>query len=166
MKISILNYLKIFFMLCLFSLIYFICQADQDIEKYIGFKSLEHNNSNMRVGPGKRFEIKWNFKKIGLPVKVIKKYDNWYEILTPDGSKGWMHKRLLNNNKTIIFKKNSLIYSKPNIGSKLKANIDKNSVVTIKSCKKNWCKIEDENYDLVGYTLKENIWGAIASETN
>ena len=166
MKITILNYIKIFFILSFFNLTFFRCEANQDIEKYIRFKSLEHNNSNMRVGPGERFEIKWNFKKIGLPVKAIKKYDNLYEVLTPDGSRGWMHKRLLNNNKTVIFKKNSLVYKKPNINSKLKANINKNRIATIKSCKNNWCKIEDENYDLIGYTLKENIWGAIASEPN
>jgi len=120
----------------------------------------------MRLGPGERFEIKWNFKKIGLPVKVIQKYELWYKVITPDGSIGWMLNQLLSKKKTVIFKKNSKIYSKPNISSKLKANIDINSIVNIKSCNKNWCKIEAKNYELIGYTLRENIWGAIASETN
>ena len=146
--------------------IYNVSYAYGDNKNYIGFKSLKHNNSNMRLGPGERFEIKWNFKKIGLPVKAIQKYESWYKVITPDGSTGWMLNRLLSKKKTVIFKKNSSIYNKPNINSKLKAKIGKNSIAIIKSCKKDWCKVEFENYNLIGYTLKEKIWGAIASEPN
>ena len=163
MKKCILNYFKNIFIIILLVYFPFICVANQNNG---GFKSLKHNNSNMRVGPGERFEIKWNFKKIGLPVKIIKKYDLWYEVETSDGSKGWMLNRLLSKKQTVIFKQDSFIYKKPNMNSKLLANVDKNSIVKIISCLQEWCKIESESYDIKGYTIRNHIWGAIASETN
>ena len=163
MKNLILNSIKSF-IACIFIIIANPCQANQEVKESV-FKSLKHNNSNMRLGPGQRFEIKWNFKKIGLPIKIIQKYESWYEVETPDGSKGWMLDRLLSKKKTVIFKTNSSIYQNPNTNSKLMATISKNSVVKIKSCKNNWCKIENEKYNIIGYVLKTHIWGAIVSET-
>ena len=160
------NFIKTAFIILITTHINNVSNANQEDKNYINFKSLKHNNSNMRLGPGERFEIKWNFKKIGLPVKVIQKYDQWFKVVTPDGSIGWMLNRLLSKKKTVIFKNNSSIYNKPSINARLKAKIDKNSIVNIKYCKEDWCKIEAQNYDLIGYTLRENIWGAIASEPN
>ena len=54
----------------------------QEVQKHNNeFKTLRSDNANMRVGPGKRFEILWNYKKPGLPVKILKKFVNRYMIL-------------------------------------------------------------------------------------
>tara|TARA_B100000686_G_C16759390_1_gene957685 strand:- start:62 stop:541 length:480 start_codon:yes stop_codon:yes gene_type:complete len=157
--------LKILFIILFVNYIPITGGANQENYNSINYKSLKHSNSNMRLGPGERFEIKWNFKKIGLPVKIIQKYELWYEVETPDGSRGWMLNRLLSKKQTVIFKKNSSIYKQPSITSRLIANIDINSIVNIKFCKKEWCKIEHENFKIIGYVLKEDIWGAIANES-
>lgn len=142
--------------------------SDENNNNNNNFKTLKYNNSNMRVGPGKEFEIKWNFKKIGLPVKILNQYERWYQVETPDGSIGWMNTRLFEKNKeknkTVIFLKNSKIFKKPNKNASIIGNIGKNNIVNIKSCKKEWCKIESKKYNLIGYTHKINIWGAIVSE--
>jgi len=143
--------------------------SDENNNNNNNFKALKHNDSNMRVGPGEEFEIKWNFKKIGLPVKILNQYKRWYQIETPDGSIGWMHRRLFEkkkeNNKTVIFLKTSKILQKPNKNASIIGNIGKNNVVNIKACKIEWCKIESKKYNLIGYTHKNNIWGAIVSES-
>ena len=166
MKKNILTHTKTFLIIIFINYLPIISMAEEKGQKETNFKSLKHNNSNMRLGPGERFEIKWNFKKIGLPVKIIQKYDLWFEVETSDGSKGWMLNRLLSKKQTVIFKQDSFIYKKPNITSKLIANVDKNSIVKIKSCKNEWCKIESETHKIKGYTMRKHIWGAIVSETN
>ena len=40
-----------------------IALTEENIKASQQFKSIKSNNANMRVGPGDRFEILWNFKK-------------------------------------------------------------------------------------------------------
>ena len=137
----------------------------EELEKHnYEFKSIKSNNANMRIGPGKRFEILWNFKKVGLPVKILKKFEQWYEIETPDGSIGWMWSKLLSSKeKTIIFKKKDIIYRKDSIDSNIVANVSKNSILNIYYCKNKWCKVESKKDKVKGYVKIDNIWGFYTS---
>jgi len=134
-------------------------------DSYIDYKSIKKNNANMRLGPGKRYEIIWNFTKADLPVKIIKKFDLWYKVETPDGSIGWMKGSLLAKQKTIIFKKNDKIYKNNNLGSNIIAHVDKNSILKIHYCKNQWCKVESNKYRIIGFVQKNNIWGAFVSSS-
>ena len=120
----------------------------------------------MRVGPGDRFEILWNFKKKGLPIKIHKKFEHWYQIETPDGSIGWMWRNLISNKqKTIIFLKNENVYKDKNEVSNIIAKVDKNSILIIHYCKNKWCKVESKKYKILGFVKNNsnNIWGAYVS---
>ncbi len=134
----------------------------QEIRKYNNeFKSLKSDNANMRVGPGKKFEILWNFKKPGLPVKILKKFEQWYEVETPDGSIGWMWGKLLSNKqKTVLFKKKENLYKKDNVTSKIIAYVNKNAILKLHSCKSNWCKVESKEHKIKGFVKIDNLWGA------
>ena len=77
------------------------------------FQSLKYNKSFMRIGPSKKFPIKWVFVSRGLPVKIIEKFENWKKIQVPDGTVGWIRKDQLNNEQTVIFISTGKIYSKP-----------------------------------------------------
>ena len=139
----------------------------EELETYnYDFKSIKSDNANMRLGPGKRFEILWNFKKKGLPVKVLKKFEQWYKVETPDGSIGWMWGKLLSNKqKTIIFKKKENIYKKDSIESNIVAYVAKNTVLKVHFCKNNWCKVGSKKYKIIGYVKTDNIWGAYIPKT-
>ncbi|MBH87784.1 MAG: hypothetical protein CMJ12_01340 [Pelagibacterales bacterium] len=134
----------------------------QEIKKYNNeFKSLKSDNANMRVGPGKRFEILWNFKKPGLPVKILKKFEQWYEVETPDGSIGWMWGKLLSNKqKTVLFKKKESLYERDNIESNIIAYVNKNAILKLYFCKNNWCKVESKEHKIKGFVKIDNLWGA------
>tara|TARA_Y100001970_G_scaffold206741_1_gene251787 strand:- start:7419 stop:7775 length:357 start_codon:yes stop_codon:yes gene_type:complete len=115
----------------------------------------------MRVGPGKRFEILWNFKKPGLPVKILKKFEQWYEVETPDGSIGWMWGKLLSNKqKTVLFKKKESLYERDNIESNIIAYVNKNAILKLYFCKNNWCKVESKEHKIKGFVKIDNLWGA------
>jgi len=156
-KILAINFLFIF--------ILYNYSFSEEIEKHnYEFKSIKSDNANMRIGPGKRFEILWNFKKVGLPVKILKKFEQWYKIETPDGSIGWMWSKLLSSKeKTIIFIKEDIIYRKDSIDSNIIANVSKNSILNIHYCKNKWCKVESKKDKVRGYVKKDNIWGFYTS---
>lgn len=129
------------------------------------FQSLKYNKSFMRIGPSKKFPIKWVFVSRGLPVKIIEKFENWKKIQVPDGTVGWIRKDQLNNEQTVIFISTGKIYSKPELNSNIIASAETLSILKIEGCKKKWCKVLSSKYNIEGYTLKKNIWGAIVSET-
>ena len=153
-KILIINILLIFIISS------YSFSEEQKIYHY-EFKSIRSDDANMRIGPGKRFEILWNFKKTGLPVKILRKFEQWYEIETPDGSVGWMWRKLLSNKqKTVIFKTKEKIYRKNSIESDVIAYVSKNAILKIHFCKNNWCKVESKKHKVKGYVKTDNIWGA------
>jgi SH3-like domain-containing protein len=139
--------------------------SDENKKYNYEFKSIKSNDANMRIGPGKRFEIIWNFRKKGLPVKVLNKFEQWYKVETPDGSVGWMWSKLFyNKHKTVIFIENDHIYKKKSLESKVIANVFKNSILRVHFCESNWCKVEEKKHKIKGYVKTDNIWGAFISK--
>ena len=53
-----------------------------------------NKKNNIRVGPGKEFEIAFTVGD-GIPFKVIAKKGNWIQIEHADGDKGWIHNSLV-----------------------------------------------------------------------
>ena len=61
-----------------------------------GFAAVITRNkkNNIRVGPGKEFEIAFTVGD-GIPFKVIAKKGNWIQLEHADGDKGWIHNSLV-----------------------------------------------------------------------
>ena len=157
----------IFLYICIFVFLSNIALTEENIKNTQEFKAIKSDNANMRVGPGKRFEILWNFKKPGLPIKIHKKFEQWYQIETPDGSIGWMRNNLISyKEKTIIFIKNAKIYKDKNMESRVIANVDKNSILRVYYCKNEWCKVESKKYKIIGFAKRNSIWGAYVFNSN
>jgi len=145
--------------------------TEENTQNTLEFKSIKRksDSANMRVGPGERFEILWNFKKPGLPLKIHKTFDHWYQVETPDGSVGWMSRILISDKeKTIIFLKNEKIYKNKDIEAKILAYVEKNSILKIHYCKNEWCKVESKKYKIIGFVQKNknSMWGAYIFNSN
>jgi len=168
LETSVLKIYEVFLYIFIFTFLSNIALTAENVEVSQEFKSIKSNNANMRVGPGERFEILWNFKKAGLPIKIHKKFGDWYQVETPDGSIGWMWRNLISNKqKTIIFLKNEKIYKDKNQKSKIIANVDKNSILKVHYCKNEWCKVESKKYKIIGFVNNNSntIWGAYVSHS-
>jgi len=57
-----------------------------------------------RTGPGRNYPGVWLYKRRDLPIRVVKKYENWRMIEDPDGTRGWMLVSLLSDRRTAIVK--------------------------------------------------------------
>jgi len=123
------------------------------------FLSLKKNKVNVRYGPGFDYPIKFIYKKINLPVKLIDKKENFRRIIDLQKNSGWIHISQLKKINSIIILENKILFKKPSKFSKPILRLEKGRLLIIKKCQNKWCNVKTENY--TGWLKKENIWGKI-----
>jgi len=145
--------------LVLFFLINLFIQKSLASES-VNFLSLKNNEVNVRVGPSKKYPIKFIYKKKYLPVEILDKSETWRKIKDFEKNSGWIHISQLSKKKSAInMKNNSVLYKKPTIYSKPVAKLESGRLVLIKKCKVKWCKIFSGDYK--GWIFKNALWGKI-----
>ena len=118
---------------------------------------LKNNKANVRYGPGFDYPIKFVYKKKNFPIKIIDKKENFRRIIDFKKNSGWIHTSQLKKGKSFILLKNQILFSKPTKYSKPILKISKGRLLLVKKCKKNWCKVNADNF--LGWVKKENLWG-------
>ena len=124
------------------------------------FLMLKNKKVNVRYGPSLDHPVKYIYRKIYLPVKVIDKKENFRRIIDHKKNSGWIHisqlrpsRSLITTNEKILFK-NSTKYSKP------LAKLDQGRLLKILKCEDKWCNIKTGDYS--GWIIKDNnIWGIV-----
>ena len=143
--------------LVLFFLINLFIQKSLASES-VNFLSLKNNEVNVRVGPSKKYPVKYIYKKKYLPLEILDKSETWRKIKDFENNSGWIHISQLSKKKSALnIKNNSVIYKKPTIYSKPIAKLEIGRLVLIKKCKIKWCKIISGNF--TGWVLKTSLWG-------
>ena len=145
--------IKIIFIIILFFFLTFETYAQNQ------FLSLKKNKVNVRYGPGFDYPIKFIYKKINLPVKLIDKKENFRRIIDLKKNSGWIHISQLKKINSIIILENKILFKKPSKFSKPILRLEKGRLLIIKKCQNKWCNVKTENY--TGWLKKENIWGKI-----
>ena len=123
------------------------------------FLMLKNNKVNVRYGPSFDYPIKYIYKKIQLPVRVIDRKENFRRILDHKNNSGWIHISQLRKSKSLIVLENKILFNKPSKFSKPVARIEKGRLLLVKKCENKWCKIKTGGF--TGWIDKENIWGSI-----
>ncbi len=125
------------------------------------FLMLKNDKVNVRYGPSFEYPIKYVYLKKYLPIKVIDKKENFRRIIDHKQNSGWIHTSQLKRSSSVILIKNEFIFSKPTKFSEPIAVAEKGKLLLIKKCKKNWCKINDEN--LSGWIFFDKFWGRLVN---
>lgn len=145
--------------LILFFLIIFFIQKSFASES-INFLSLKNNEVNVRVGPSKKYPIKFTYKKKYLPLEVLDKSETWRKIKDFENNSGWIHISQLSKKKSAInINNNALLYKKPTIYSRPIAKLEIGRLVLIKKCNEKWCNVTSGGYK--GWIVKNALWGKI-----
>ena len=142
----------------IFSLFFSIlfCLGANSEEKFL---SLKKNEANVRYGPGLNYEVKYIYRKINLPVKLIDKKENFRKIIDLKKNSGWIHWMLLKPSNSIIILEDKILFKKPSNFSEPLAKLDKGRLLIIKKCENEWCNISTGKY--TGWVKIRNIWGSI-----
>ena len=125
------------------------------------FLMLKNDKVNVRYGPSFEYPIKYVYLKKYLPIKVIDKKENFRRIIDHKQNSGWIHTSQLKRSSSVILIKNEFIFSKPTKFSEPIAVAEKGKLLLIKKCKKNWCKINNEN--LSGWIFFDKFWGRLVN---
>ena len=123
------------------------------------FLMLKNNKVNVRYGPSFDYPIKYIYKKIYLPVKLIDKKENFRRIIDHKKNSGWIHVSQLRKSKSLITTSKKILFRKPSKFSKPLAKLDNGRLIFVEKCEKNWCYINTDKF--LGWISKKNIWGKV-----
>ena len=74
------------------------------------FLMLKNDKVNVRYGPSFDYSIKFVYKKIQLPIKIIDKKENFRRIIDHKNNSGWIHISQLRKSKSFVaLKKKNII---------------------------------------------------------
>ena len=151
----------------------------QAAESKNSWGSLKYNKTYLRTGPSKDNKVIWVYKKKGLPIKVIRKKDDWFLILLPENQKGWISSSQFSKKRTALIKdrisetekiiKNKKPLDIRDIDNNLVAYVHNGVIVKLLGCKNSICEVElnikkekyffKNSYKLNGFIEKDYLWG-------
>ena len=123
------------------------------------FLMLKNSKVNVRYGPSFDYPVKFFYKKINLPIKVIDKKENFRRIIDHKKNSGWIHISQLKKLNSLVVLEDKIIFNKNSKFSKPLFKLQKGRLVILKKCVSNWCKIKTDNY--TGWMETKNSWGII-----
>jgi SH3-like domain-containing protein len=121
------------------------------------FLSLKKNKVNVRYGPGFDYPVKYIYKKVNLPLKVIDKKENFRRIIDVKKNSGWIHISQLKNSKSFIILEDKILFEKSSLFSKPIVKLEKGRLMIVKKCEIKWCKVKTSDYS--GWIKVNNTWG-------
>lgn len=130
------------------------------IPRYVSLKSDE---VNVRVGPGKRYPIRYVYRRAHLPVQIVEEFAHWRKIKDFEGTTGWTHKSLLDGKRTaMIMDKPQNLYPEPEVSSAPIVRAEPMVIATVKECLPDWCELEIAG--TTAWIRKADIWGVDRAE--
>jgi SH3-like domain-containing protein len=128
---------------------------------------------NVRVGPGTRYDIAWNYTVSGVPVEIIQEFDTWRKIRDVEGDEGWVHQSLLSGNRAgyatplVANGEVSMLADKSETAA-VRARLAAGVRVSISECDGAWCNVTagqpGERQSFAGWVRQEELWGVYAAE--
>lgn len=133
-----------------------IAQAEVEVPYWA---SVQKDEAFARAGPMATYQIEWVFRRKHLPVKVVKRYGAWRQIVDPSGWSGWMHSNMLSRKRTAIVTGSVIaIRSAPRDNARLLWRAEPGVVGELGDCEKGWCEFAVDKR--AGWVRQDQIWGA------
>jgi SH3-like domain-containing protein len=137
------------------------------------FVTTRSNPINVRVGPGTRYEIAWNFLISGVPVEIVQEFDTWRKIRDVEGDEGWVHQSLLAGARSgyatpLVANGEVGMHVSANENAALRARLAAGAKVNIAECTGQWCQVSagppGERASYSGWVRQEELWGVYPGE--
>ncbi len=143
----------------IFSLIFLLPISSNAQENHY-FLMLKNKKVNVRYGPSFDYPIKYVYKKIELPVKVIDKKENFRRVIDHKKNSGWIHISQLRSSSSLITTSEKILFRKPTKYSKPLAKLDQGRLLKVIKCEEKWCNIRTGDYS--GWIKNDSsLWGNI-----
>jgi SH3-like domain-containing protein len=129
------------------------------------FVTLRSDQSNIRVGPGSRYPIKYVVLRAGVPVEIIAEFDIWRKIHDIEGNEGWVHQVLLSGRRGVIVQgpETRTLKAEPKAEVRALAQVEPQVIGKIIRCPVGpWCQIEFNGHR--GWMNRSDVWGVYPDE--
>ncbi len=159
---AIIN-MRIILLLAILSVILFSPAHASEESSVPRFVTIKSDKANIRTGPGKRYPIKWEITRGGIPVEVVSEFEQWRKVRDFQGEGGWVFHSMLSGVRAVVIQSAPQILRKSDsASSRPLAKLDVGVVARLKSCTKEWCKVEKD--DLEGWVSRRSVWGVYPNE--
>lgn len=126
------------------------------------FVSLKFAKIRGRAGPDLDYPIRWEYKRKGLPVKVIAETEEWRRIQDPDGTVSWVHRRMIDGRRTAIVRPardmRTGLRARPDSASRVVAWASDGVIVEITDERPGWREVKSGRF--TGWAPVVELWGA------
>jgi SH3-like domain-containing protein len=137
------------------------------------FASLKSDRVNLRQGPGTDYPTAWVFRRVGLPVEIVKEFESWRQVRDAEGTTGWVLGSMLSGRRTVLVlpwelkagqaQPASVALRDDNTASaSALAFVEAGVLASIISCDGSWCRISAGGFR--GYIEQTKLWGAYQGE--
>jgi SH3-like domain-containing protein len=127
--------------------------------------ALRSDEVNLRVGPGMRYPIEWQYHRRNLPVKILRELDVWRLIEDEDGIKGWVHQATLVGHRSFVVKGAPAVLRRaPRDDAAPVARLEPGVVGRIRACAAGatWCEVQVGDYR--GFLRRDQFFGSFPGE--
>tara|TARA_E500000178_G_scaffold333823_1_gene369166 strand:+ start:783 stop:1322 length:540 start_codon:yes stop_codon:yes gene_type:complete len=127
------------------------------------FMTLKSDKVHMRTGPGMKYPIIYVYQRDGMPLRVVREFDVWREVVDLDGERGWMHSSTLSLKRMAMITANGVnVMQSDAASSPVIALAEKGAVVELMVCGTDWCRVESGR--IRGWIQKRYLWGVFSDE--
>jgi SH3-like domain-containing protein len=127
------------------------------------FMSLRSDRVNLRVGPGRTYPILWVLTRKGMPVEILRNYEDWRMIRDPDGDKGWVQRSMVAEERTVVVTGAiRALHTGPEAASGILARAEPGVIARLLLCRDAWCRISASGY--TGWVKRTELWGVDPAE--
>jgi len=129
------------------------------------FGSLAADKVYLRQGPSYQHRVLWIYRRRGLPVEILNKYDIWYRVKDSDGTVGWVSNVMISTRRRTVVvtsKRAAPIRDGAGVNAKPIAYAQHGVVAKLEACKADACKVSVDGTE--GWIKKQNIWGVGVGE--
>ena len=127
------------------------------------FMTLKSNKVFMRTGPSLQHPPIYIYQRRGMPMKVLREFYVWREVVDIDGTRGWIHAtNLLLKRRGMIIGGEAKIMAAASPDAPIVAQAEKGVVVALLTCEGAWCRITHS--DLRGWIERRHLWGVFDDE--
>ncbi|MBB4211276.1 SH3-like domain-containing protein [Rhodothalassium salexigens DSM 2132] len=126
------------------------------------FVSLRASKANMRVGPDRKYPIRWQYRRPGLPLLVVGEFDVWREVRDPEGDTGWMHVALLTGARTVMVagQRPAVLRHRAEAGAPGLLEAEPGVTGDLLGCTGAWCEVRIGAR--TGWLPRARLWGVFA----
>lgn len=114
---------------------------------------------NMRAGPGRAYPVRWTYKRVGLPLKVVRVHEGWRLVRDPDGDEGWVIASLLSPDRAALVVGDGLadMREASDTASRLMWRAEPGVSGKLGKCQSGWCEFNVDGRK--AWVESRRLWG-------